>query len=113
MALGRKYAHNRPVRPALAPGGRHERGLRASPEPDGLYFCPMHPEVVRERPGACPVCGMALEPRVASGPDDHPELAVMTRRLLSSAMLTVPLLVLAMAGIALLAHQARRSRGNG
>src|SRR5262249_25131444 len=45
------------------------------------YVCPMHPEVVSDRPGACPKCGMALEPRVAAldeGPD--PELVTMQRR---------------------------------
>ena len=75
--------------------------MRASPGPPaGLYFCPMHPEVVRDHPGACPICGMALEPRAASGEEESPELAVMTRRLVSSAVLTVPLLVLAMGDMA-------------
>src|SRR5436305_1344093 len=32
----------------------------------GTYTCPMHPEIVRDGPGACPICGMALEPRIAS-----------------------------------------------
>src|SRR3954463_5000773 len=45
------------------------------------YICPMDPEVVSDRPGPCPKCGMALEPRTAlldEGP--NPELADMTRR---------------------------------
>jgi Cu+-exporting ATPase len=53
----------------------------------------MHPEIVRNAPGACPICGMALEPRVVSadeGPD--PELADMTRRFWISFVLTLPLL---------------------
>src|SRR2546422_582582 len=53
----------------------------------GEYTCPMHPEVVRPEPGACPICGMALEPRtvgVEEGPD--PELADMSRRLAVSAV---------------------------
>ena len=75
--------------------------MRASPgSPAGLYSCPMHPEVIRDHPGACPICGMALEPRAVSGEEESPELAVMTRRLLSSALLTVPLLVLAMGDMA-------------
>jgi P-type Cu+ transporter len=41
-------------------------------EPEAIeYTCPMHPEIVRDRPGSCPICGMALEPRVAAGV--HPE----------------------------------------
>ena len=34
--------------------------------PGAVYTCPMHPEVVREGPGSCPICGMALEPRTVS-----------------------------------------------
>src|SRR5215831_13926599 len=41
-------------------------------EPEAIeYTCPMHPEIVRDRPGNCPICGMALEPCVAAGV--HPE----------------------------------------
>src|SRR6058998_2980006 len=60
----------------------------------------MHPEVVREHPGSCPVCGMALEPRAVSAEEESPELAAMTRRLVWSALLTLPLLGLAMGGMA-------------
>ena len=61
------------------------------------YTCPMHPEVVRVGPGTCPICGMALEPKVASlnEPENH-ELREMSRRLWISAALTLPLFVLAM-----------------
>jgi Cu+-exporting ATPase len=61
------------------------------------YTCPMHPEVVQIGPGACPICGMALEPKAVSldEPDNH-ELHDMSRRLWISAALSVPLLVLAM-----------------
>jgi Cu+-exporting ATPase len=62
------------------------------------YTCPMHPEVVRPGPGACPICGMALEPRTISGQDeDNPELRDMTRRFWISVLLTAPLLAIAMA----------------
>jgi Cu+-exporting ATPase len=62
-----------------------------------LYTCPMDSEVRQEGPGACPKCGMALEPRIAAvdeGP--NPELVDMTRRFWSSLILTAPLLFLAM-----------------
>jgi Cu+-exporting ATPase len=65
--------------------------------PGGQWTCPMHPEIVRDGPGACPICGMALEPRVATAEgEQNPELVDMTRRFWVSAVVTVPLLVLAM-----------------
>ncbi|MBB3643990.1 Cu+-exporting ATPase [Rhizobium sp. BK619] len=71
----------------------------AKPAPKGtLYTCPMHPEVVSDRPGDCPKCGMALEP-MGVPPDDegpNPELVDFTRRLWVSAILALPLLALGM-----------------
>ncbi|HEX8817649.1 MAG TPA: heavy metal translocating P-type ATPase [Terriglobales bacterium] len=62
------------------------------------YTCPMHPQIVRDGPGTCPICGMALEPRtVTAKEEDNPELRTMTRRFWVSAILTVPLLAIAMA----------------
>jgi Cu+-exporting ATPase len=63
-----------------------------------VWTCPMHPEIRRDSPGACPICGMALEPMeptLDEGP--NPELVDMTRRLWVSAALTLPILVLVMA----------------
>jgi Cu+-exporting ATPase len=61
------------------------------------YVCPMHPEIVREEPGSCPICGMALEPRTATVEEEaNPELADMTRRFWISLIFTVPLVFLAM-----------------
>src|ERR1043165_729410 len=61
------------------------------------YTCPMHPEIVSDRPGACPICGMALEPRVASLEETpNEELIDMQRRFVVSAVLTAPVLVLGM-----------------
>ena len=62
------------------------------------YTCPMHPEIVQIGPGSCPICGMALEPKVFSldAEEDDSELREMTRRFWICAILTVPLLILAM-----------------
>jgi len=61
------------------------------------YACPMHPEIVRNEPGACPKCGMALEPVALAAEERNPELDDMTRRFWVGAVLTLPLLALAMA----------------
>ncbi len=61
------------------------------------YTCPMHPEIVRDEPGNCPKCGMALEPMtVEAEEEDNAELIDMFRRFRVSAVLTVPLVILAM-----------------
>ena len=61
------------------------------------YTCPMHPEVVRDAPGSCPICGMALEPVTVTLEDEaNPELDDMSRRFWVSAVLTVPLLLIGM-----------------
>jgi len=68
--------------------------------PEGtIYTCPMHPQIRQVGPGSCPICGMALEPEVAS-PDagPNPELADMTRRFWIGAVLAVPPVVLEMGG---------------
>lgn len=64
---------------------------------DVEYTCPMHPQVQQTGPGSCPMCGMALEPKVTGleeGPD--PELVDMRRRFCISAVLTLPVFLLAM-----------------
>ena len=61
------------------------------------YICPMDPEVSQDHPGACPKCGMALEPRDAIGEqEENPDLSDMTRRFWISVALTIPILALAM-----------------
>src|SRR5713226_6481082 len=75
----------------------------AAAKPSGAareYTCPMHPEVVRNGPGACPICGMALEPREVTAEEQaDPELEMMSRRFWVSAALTAPILFLAMSEI--------------
>jgi Cu+-exporting ATPase len=67
----------------------------APPASKTEWTCPMHPEIVRDAPGACPICGMALEPRtVALEEPENPELIDMRRRLVVSAALSAPLLLL-------------------
>jgi P-type Cu+ transporter len=64
-----------------------------------IYICPMHPEIRQEGPGSCPICGMALEPEVASlDAAPNPELADMTRRFWIGALLATPVVVLEMGG---------------
>ena len=56
----------------------------------------MHPEVVRDQPGNCPKCGMALEPRTVAVEEENGELKDMTRRFRVSAVLSLPVFLLAM-----------------
>ena len=84
-----------------------ERFLHPQPQPaaapvpadmDAIYTCPMHPEVRQKGPGACPFCGMALEPATVTldeGP--NPELVDMTRRLWIAVALAAPIVAFAMA----------------
>ncbi len=81
---------------------RYATPAAVKPEAGALeYTCPMHPEIVRLAPGSCPICGMALEPRVpaATEGDDDPEFDNMRRRLVVSAALTAPLFVVAMSAM--------------
>ncbi len=67
--------------------------------PGMIWTCPMHPEVRQDHPGACPICGMALEPAevgLDSGPS--PELTDMTRRFWIGLILALPVVVLEMGG---------------
>ena len=70
------------------------------PVPEGtIYTCPMHPEVRQVGPGNCPICGMALEPVLATadtGP--NPELADMTRRFWIGLALALPVFAMEMGG---------------
>jgi Cu+-exporting ATPase len=82
------------------PHARHAASARPAPGAAGLiHTCPMHPEIRRPGPGACPICGMALEPvaaAVETGPNR--ELADMTRRFRVGLVFTAPVFVLEMGG---------------
>jgi len=79
-----------PAAPAPAPAPAQPRALR--------YVCPMCPEVSEPRGGACPSCGMALEPEgFQPSAEEDPELRAMARRLRLGAALAAPLVLLAMA----------------
>jgi Cu+-exporting ATPase len=72
-------------------------GQRPAPLRYDTYTCPMHPEVRQMGPGACPKCGMALEPETVTGEEEeNPELVDMTRRFWVSAALTAPLVAVSM-----------------
>ena len=62
------------------------------------YTCPMHPQILQDKPGNCPICGMALEPVVASDAPS-PELADFTRRMWISVAAAVPLIILTMGAV--------------
>jgi Cu+-exporting ATPase len=96
-----KYASKQHVTPP-APAPAAPKAPTSIPATDRAvdYTCPMHPEVRQMGSGTCPKCGMALEPRTMTAPEEgeeNPELADMTRRFWVSVALTVPLVVIAMA----------------
>jgi Cu+-exporting ATPase len=76
-----------------------KQGPRSEVPAGTIYTCPMHPKVRQVGPGSCPICGMALEPEVASlDAPPNPELADMTRRFWIAAVLSLPPVVLEMGG---------------
>jgi Cu+-exporting ATPase len=94
--------------PAAYVGGRKPE----APVSGADWTCPMHPEVVRDSPGSCPICGMALEPRTVQMEEDDSELRDMWRRLWISAAFTIPLVLFAMLrhlpGVDLIPHALMR-----
>jgi Cu+-exporting ATPase len=83
-----------------------DRYLTSRPETDAApvgttYTCPMHPEIIRNAPGSCPICGMALEPRTVAAVDaPNPELADMSRRMWRSLPLALAVFALSMGEMA-------------
>ena len=96
------HAHHAPAAPSgpVAPGTK--------------YTCPMHPEIVRDGPGSCPICGMALEPMTVSREKpENEELRDMTRRFWTGLVLTLPLFVLEMGNHVLGLHLPFSARVSG
>lgn len=96
-----KYQHQES---SAALDGKKVESLRDVQKPSASdqqarYTCPMHPEIVRNSPGACPICGMALESMdVLPDVEADPEYDSMRLRFWVTAMLSAPLLILAMFG---------------
>jgi len=68
-----------------------------TPAAKAEYTCPMHPQIIRDKPGNCPICGMALEPRTVTLEEEtNPELVDMSRRFWIGVVLAVPLFLIAM-----------------
>jgi P-type Cu+ transporter len=89
-------------------GMEHAHAAAPPPGPQNIrYTCPMHPEIVQIGPGSCPICGMALEPMdIVAGDQADPEYDSMRKRLWVGAALSLPLLMLSMAGDAIGLHFA-------
>ncbi len=89
-----------PAAPTSAPSAPHSAPsttAMAQPPASPDWTCPMHPEIVQSTPGACPICGMALEPRTITLEEtENHELTDMTRRLWIAAALSIPLFLIAM-----------------
>jgi P-type Cu+ transporter len=82
----------------LGPAGVSQKSAPAELRSSGAveYTCPMHPEIVRNAPGSCPICGMALEARTPTADVENAELRSMTRRFWSGVAFSVPVVLLAM-----------------
>lgn len=90
---GHAHGHHHHEKPAA------KAGVTSTPGEGVIYTCPMHPQIRQIGPGTCPICGMTLEPEVATeatGPSA--ELVDMTRRFWIGLVLTLPVLALEMGG---------------
>src|SRR5262245_43143289 len=92
--FGRDGESVHPSGPPAMPAARSDTTSAAT---QTEYVCPMHPEIVRPGPGTCPICGMALEPRlVSTDAVENPELRDMRRRFWISLLPTLLVVFLAM-----------------
>ena len=91
------YTSDNTPEPASAPA---PAGAASATAAAAQWTCPMHPQILRDRPGSCPICGMSLEPVSPASVEGHEEanaeLVDMTRRFWTSTALTIPLLVIVM-----------------
>ena len=86
--------------PAAYVGHEPPSPAAAKPAPEGtIYTCPMHPQIRQPGPGNCPICGMALEPEIATAQEGpSAELVAMTRRFWVGLVLALPVVALEMGG---------------
>ncbi len=74
-----------------------EKEIEAVPTIKTEYTCPMHPEIIRDEPGNCPICGMALEPVIVeAGDEEDAEYLDMKRRFWISSILSIPVFIVAL-----------------
>ena len=93
----KKPVEARTSAPAAPPSLQNAMTVANTPAKQVEYTCPMHPQIVRQAPGNCPICGMALERRTPVGDlEDNAELRDMSRRFWTAVILTVPILAIAM-----------------
>lgn len=87
-------------KPAVQPIGITRQPEAPAAAPGRKYTCPMHPEIIRDGPGSCPICGMALEPLTVSlEEEENHELKDMTRRFWIAVVLTIPVFALGMSDL--------------
>jgi len=96
-----KHSHTHPTcchqKEGHVPSDKPSTPVSDTDSQGGVYTCPMHPQVMQPKPGNCPICGMSLELRGARlDEEDSSELRNMGRRFWVSAVLTFPLVLLAM-----------------
>jgi Cu+-exporting ATPase len=87
-------------KPAVQPIGITRQPPAPEAKPGQQYTCPMHPEIIRDGPGSCPICGMALEPLTVSlEEEENHELTDMTRRFWVAVGLAIPVFALGMSDL--------------
>ncbi len=95
MADPERYLAPKDIASAVAPAA----AAQAPAKPGTQYTCPMHPQILQDKPGSCPICGMALEPLMPTLNDDEsPELVDFRRRFWWTLPLSLTVLAIAMVG---------------
>lgn len=110
MKAEEKHGHHGHVHHHAAPAPHTEKSSAATAQ----WTCSMHPEIIKDAPGDCPICGMALVPVAGNAEADDSELLDLTHRLWIGIALSIPLVILAMSpmiGIKELFGLMPRSRG--